>query len=127
MGGPVRDDEKLDWLRLNSGEWIRGSLDRISNGTAYFDSKELDDLEIDWADIAELRSPRMHTYRLQEAGAEDDVIVTGTVGMVDGTLRIGNGTGVVEFDRAALVSMIAGGLKESDFWSAEVSLGAIRI
>jgi len=102
---------------------VRGSLDRVSDGTAYFDSEEFDDLEIDWVDVAELRSSRMHTYRLQEAGGEDDTIVTGTVGMVDGVLRIGTDAGVVEFDRAVLVSMIAGGLKESDFWSGEVSLG----
>lgn len=120
---PVRNDKLRDWLRLTSGEWMRGALDRVSDGTVYFDSKELDDVEIDWVDVTELRSSHMHTYRLQEAGSEEKVILTGTAGMVAGVLRIDDGTKVSEFHRAALVSMIAGGLKESDFWSFELSLG----
>jgi len=120
---PARNPALHDWLRLKSGEWMRGSLDRVLDGTVYFDSKELDDLEIDWVDIDELRSSHVHTYRLQEPGSDDDVILTGTAGMVSGVLRIDNGTKVYEFDRAALVGMIAGGLKESDFWSLELSLG----
>ncbi len=120
---PARDDSKLDWLRMTSGEWLRGKLDRVLDGTVEFESKELDDVEIDWVDVAELRSARMHTYRLQRVGAPDDTIVTGTAGVVGGVLRIDTGKQVFEFERGELVSMIAGGLRERDYWSFEVSLG----
>jgi hypothetical protein len=60
---PELDTSKKEWIRLTTGEWLRGNIDNIDDGTLYFDSAELDDLEIDWPKIAELRSSHRNTYR----------------------------------------------------------------
>jgi putative salt-induced outer membrane protein YdiY len=43
--------------------------------------------------------------------------------MVDGVVRIDTGEQVLEYQQGELVSMISGGLKESDYWSYEATLG----
>ena len=57
---PERDSK--DWVRLNSGEWIHGKIELIRDLSMEFDSDDLDDLVIDWSDIAAFRSPRILTY-----------------------------------------------------------------
>ena len=49
---PAPDPKSFDWLRLNSGEWLKGEIDRMRDETLYFDSEELDNLKVDWEDIA---------------------------------------------------------------------------
>jgi hypothetical protein len=115
---PELDASKKEWIRLTTGEWLRGNIDNIDDGTLYFDSAELDDLEIDWPKIAELRSSHRNTYRF-----EGRIVVTGTVGMKDGVLRIDTGEGIQEFPQKALVDYIEGELRERNFWSGGVSLG----
>lgn len=120
---PTRDYEKLDWVRTASGEWLRGSLHRVSDGTLHFGSEQLDDLEIAWSDVAELRSPRAHTYRFRDPGSDEDEFVTGTAAMVGGRFRIDTDTDIREFPAAALLGMVAGGERERDYWSFETSVG----
>jgi len=114
-------DEK-DWLQLTSGEWVGGTIELISDETVYFDSDELDDLEIDWDDVSELRSARRNTYRFTHED-DDEVILTGTAGMRGGVIRIDTGEEILEFPRDELLNMIEGGLRELDYWSLNVGLG----
>jgi hypothetical protein len=39
---------------LTSGEWLRGEINFMRDEVVEFDSEELDVLNIDWKDIAEL-------------------------------------------------------------------------
>ena len=119
---PVYVPSEKDWLRLNSGEWVRGTIERINDENVYFDSVELEDLEIDWSDVAELRSAKQNTYRFTREGGKD-IIVTGTAGMRDGILRIDTGAGIRSFPRDDLLSMIEGELREINYWSLDGSLG----
>lgn len=117
---PELDEKRRDWLVLTSGEWLSGDIDLINDEVVYFDSKELDDLEIDWDDVAQLRSARANTYRF---GPGTDGIVTGTAAMRDGVIRVDTGEQVVEFPRDELVSMIEGELRELNYWSLDASIG----
>ena len=113
---PFVEGEK-DWLQLTSGEWLHGEIERIHDETVYFDSIELDDLEVDWEDIASLRSPRRNTYRFAR-----DEIVTGTAGMNDGVIRIDTGEEIVEFKKDDLFGAIEGDMREINYWSLEVGV-----
>ncbi len=115
---PAPDPTEKDWVRMSSGEWLRGALEQIHDGDVKFDSDDLDDLELDWADIVEIRSPRLHTYRF--TGRR---IVTGTLLMKDGAFQIGTGSEVLIFERGEFVSMMEGEPKEINFWSSKVSFG----
>jgi putative salt-induced outer membrane protein YdiY len=115
---PTLDPSKKEWIMLTTGEWLRGNIDNIDDGTLYFDSAELDELEIDWPNIAELRSSHRNTYRF-----EGRIVVTGTAGMKDGVMRIDTGEGIREFPQKALVDYIEGELRERNYWSGKVSVG----
>jgi putative salt-induced outer membrane protein YdiY len=115
---PAPSATSKDWVRMSSGEWLRGSIERIHDGDLLFDSDDLDDLTLDWGDIAEIRSPRRHTYRF-----EGRKIVTGTMAMKNGVIRIDTGTGVQSFERKKLVAMQEGEPKEINYWSFKAGLG----
>jgi hypothetical protein len=107
-----------DWLALKSGELLRGEIEYMRDEKVYFDSDELEDLEIDWSDVNAFGSPKNNTYRFG-----DDEIVTGTAEMRGGVIRIDTGTGIREFPRSAFYSMIEGELRELDYWSLDASVG----
>lgn len=115
---PQPSDTEQDWVQFTSGEWLSGDLQQLSDGDVKFDSEELEGLTLDFADIAEIRSSRRHTYRFE--GRE---VVTGTAMMKDGQITIDTGTEVITRDRALLVSMIEGEPKELNYWSGEGTLG----
>ena len=59
------DATKFDWIRLKSDEWLKGEILSLRDGTFEFDSDELEELEMDWADVAEVRSAKVHTLLLE--------------------------------------------------------------
>ena len=104
-----------DLILLNSGEWLQGDIDRIRDGTVYFDSLELEDLEIDLDDIKEIIADRPSTFRFE--GRRD--ILTGPVRMDSEEFAIGDQIR----PRSALIGMIAGVPKELNYWNGMVSVG----
>jgi len=117
---PAPSPEARDWVKLTSGEWLRGNIDLFRDDKLYFDSDELDDLEIDWGDIAEIRSPQMLTFTF--LNKEE---FTGTCLMRDGIIKIDTGTEVREFKRVHLMSILEGRPREINFWSFKATLGII--
>lgn len=107
-----------DWVQLSSGEWLRGTIDLFRDLTLEFDSDDLDDLKIDWEDVAAFRSPRLLTFVF--AGNR---VVAGTSSMRDSVIRISTESGIQEFPRTELLSIIEGKPKELNFWSAKASIG----
>jgi hypothetical protein len=117
---PDPSAESMDWIKLKSGEWLAGNIDLIRDDVLYFDSDKLDDLEIDWADIAEIRSPQILTYTFIKGG-----VVTGTCVMRDDIVKIDTGTGVREFQRSDLLSALEGKPRELNYWSFKATLSTI--
>jgi putative salt-induced outer membrane protein YdiY len=110
--------DSKDWVQLTSGEWVRGSIDLFRDLEMQFDSDDLDDLTIDWEDIAAFRSPRMLTLVFT-----GNRVATGTASMKDGVIRVTTRAGELEFQRGELLSIIEGEPREINFWSAKGSLG----
>ena len=115
---PQPEPKERDWIQLTSGEWLWGDIKLFQDESLTFDSEELDDLTIDWDDIAVLRSARVLTYSFTR-----DRVATGTAQMQEGTLRIQTASGMEEYSWKDLIKIIEGDMKEINFWSAKASLG----
>ncbi len=105
-----------DWLHLTSGEWLWGQLEMMRDEVVSFDSDNLDDLSIDWQDVAGIRSGRILTYVLVD-GRE----LTGTSTMLGGVLTVITPSGVKEVKRRQVHAILEGEMKELNFWSAKMA------
>lgn len=114
---PEPDESADDWIRLVSGEWLRGEIEVMRRDSLEFDSNELDTLTIDWEDIPEVRTTRTMTLGLTEGR-----VVTGTLMVKDGKVAVRSAQ-VVHFDREELLSIIPGTPSEMNYWSGKISLG----
>lgn len=116
----VPKDDGADWLQLKSGEWIRGRLTVLDHRDLEFDSDELDDLELEWADVKELRSPRLNSILLG-----DGTVIYGTIHVRGDDVLIGTGMGMRTITREDLIRIAPGGKGDrSQLWSGRLSLSA---
>lgn len=112
---PEPSAKEKDWVRVSSGEWLKGTIDLMRDEVLYFDSKEFDDLTIDWVDVAEIRSPGTMTYVLL-----DGTLMIGTSAMKGNLVKIDTAQGVQEIPRARILSILEGKPSELNFWSAKI-------
>lgn len=117
---PAPDPKAKDWVRLTSGEWLRGEVKLMRDLKVSFDSEELDLLELDWEDISVVRSPLSHTYVFK--GGD---YVTGPALIQEGVLAVRVGEKSLEYPRESILSIIEGQPRELDYWSLKASLGAV--
>jgi len=106
-----------DWLRLNSGEWLRGEIKWLLKGKLEFESDELDTLEIDWGDVAELYSAGTTTLLL-----EGRRTVSGRL-FVNKKELVVVGDEEQRFPRNQLITLVPGEPKEINYWSGKGSIG----
>lgn len=111
-------DDGYDWLRLVSGEWLRGELIGAFGDEIEFDSDILDELVIDAEDIDQFYSPRV--FAVSARGSE---IVTGRVHVKAETVTVVVGEETIEFPRFELVAITASAERERDRWSGDIGLG----
>jgi hypothetical protein len=115
---PDQQAADRDWIKLSSGEWLSGSIDRIHDDTVYFDSEELDGVEIDLADVMALRSTQSHTFRF---GRRD--VQTGVARLDGDQISIETAAGPVVRDKKLLITMIPGKPVEKNYWDFNASVG----
>ena len=58
------DAAEFDWLRIDSGEWLKGELIVVQSRELRFDSDEFKELEFDWVDVLDLKLVRPRIFRL---------------------------------------------------------------
>ena len=80
---PEPSSDKWDWIKMASGEWLKGELDRVRDDVVYFESDKLDDLEIDLEDISLMRLGRLQAYRF-----DGRRIVRGTAELRGDVIRV---------------------------------------
>jgi putative salt-induced outer membrane protein YdiY len=115
---PGYDRKKYDWIRLTSGEWLKGDVISMRNDKFEFDSDEMDEVSFDWEDIAELRSSRKYTYVLTD---RTSLIGTALITDKEVVLSVDGEDRVLK--RAQLMSIVPAGTKERDRWDGKLSLG----
>ena len=114
----VPPNDGYDWLRLVSGEWLRGELIGVFNDEIEFDSDVLDELTIDGEDVDQFYSPR--TFGLSIRGRE---LVVGRVWLNGDRVTVSVGKDEQEFSREELVAITVAAERERDRWSGDVSIG----
>ncbi len=113
---PLEDD--ADWMQLVSGEWLRGSLVRIRDGRADFESDELNDLSLNLGDVKTIRT------------AEEQTVVTDANQTLRGKLVLEgdnvwiDGEQTVRIGRDDLLATLAFDGDDPVDWSGGVTLGA---
>ncbi len=118
-------DARFDWIKIVSGEWLKGELKSLYNFQVEFESDELDTLTFDWDDVKVIRSagPQAVRYDDPEQG-EVPLIAFGQLTLIGDTATIGTGENATTIQRQQIVSIAKGTQKERDFWSGELLLGA---
>lgn len=112
-------EDGYDWIQLTSGEWLRGELDNLFEDEVEFDSDILDDLVLDWEDVARIYSPRL--FGVNIVGREP---VSGLVSIDETNIRITIAGQEYTYPREQLVSLTISAEHEMDRWSGEFSVGA---
>jgi putative salt-induced outer membrane protein YdiY len=114
---PPPDD--FNWIQLTSGEWLKGEFKVLYDDQVEFDSDNLGLLQLDWADIKQVRGHAVHAINID--GRKDGVV--GNLQITDGKARIVSGESVSEFNRADIVSIAHGKPRERNYWSGKFSMG----
>jgi putative salt-induced outer membrane protein YdiY len=108
--------DMFDWIQLKSGEWLKGELIALYDGSLEFDSDELNKLTLDWDDVRQVRTGRVVQVRFM------DKTLTGRL-VIDGNSVQVLGDTTQQLDRAQLVSITPGEPKEINYWSGNATLG----
>lgn len=108
-----------DWVRLVSGEWLRGEIRELRDQTFLFHSEKLGDLTLDWADVAELYSPNANRFVRYHRGRP----VEGHVHVVGDVVDLQTVDGEVRIPRSELTAILPGELRERSRWALHVGLG----
>ena len=110
-------DEK-DWARLASGEWLRGNIERMRDGSMEFNSDELKLITYDWKKVRELHSPRANTYNFTD-GSD----LTGPAMINEEFVTIQTIDGILTRPRAELQAIIEHTRRERNYWSTILRAG----
>ena len=114
----IRFGDTFDWLRLTSGEWLKGTLRRLRDDRIEFDSDKLDLLEFDWEDVERLHCPEVNAYVF-----EGKLDVVGRALVTEDKVLIEDAEGVKEYRRADLLSIVDGAPRERNWWSSKLGVG----
>lgn len=107
-----------DWIRLKSGEWLKGNIEYLRDGDLEFKSAELDDLKISFGDITEIHSPHPNRYVM----VDRDVYV-GPATMQGDTITIRVAGEPQTFPRKNLIVILEGERRERNYWNFGLSFG----
>jgi putative salt-induced outer membrane protein YdiY len=109
-------NDGTDWLRLTSGEWLRGEMKAMYNEKLEFKSDKLGLQLIKWSDVHALVTSTAVRVRLR--GGEH---LAGKLRIDPHTLSLDTGEMI---PRADVVTLMSGRPNWRDYWSARLSLGA---
>jgi hypothetical protein len=114
----IRFGDVFDWLRLTSGEWLKGNVKRMRDEEIEFDSDKLDVVTFDWEDVERLQSPGVNTYVF-----EGKLDVVGRAVVTKDKVIVETKDGVQEYPREGLLSIIEGAPRERNWWSSKLGAG----
>jgi hypothetical protein len=108
-------EDQADWIKLVSGEWLRGKFEALRDGSVEFESDELDDLVLDWDDILEVRIPDSRVVVL-----DDGTTYSGNIRVIDGVVTV-DGETPGRTDKAEVLSIVD--TADGADWSGKLTLG----
>ncbi|MCH2109220.1 MAG: DUF481 domain-containing protein [Polyangiaceae bacterium] len=114
-------DTQFDWMKMKSGEWLKGDFKKMRDDDYEFDSDEFGLQTVDWADVEEFHSPHDMRYVML-----DQVVHIGKADLNDDgsvTIQLQKG-GSITIERAQLLSVVPDNHTEWSKWGLRVNLGA---
>ena len=114
----IKFGDTYDWLRLTSGEWLKGEVHWMREKDIEFDSDKLDLLSFSWSKVSQLHSPRVNTYVF-----EGKVDVVGLAVITEEKVIIETADGVVSYPRDQLLAILEGARRERNWWSTKLGVG----
>jgi len=114
----IQFGDRYDWMRLTSGEWLKGRLKRMREEEIEFDSDKLDVVTFDWEKVDRLHCPGLNTYVF-----EDKLDVVGRAVVTADTVVVETADGTESYPRAALLSIVDGAPRERNWWSSQLGAG----
>ena len=118
-------DKSDDWVKLKSGEVLKGELSGTvkKESNSYdqeieFDSDDLGDQEIELEDVSVLETASFFTIRTASGDIYD-----GYLSIRDNKLYLKKGDQEFSFPVNQVVSIYRGAEKDSDYWTADLFLG----
>lgn len=111
----IEIDAPWDWVKLTSGEWLKGELTAMEKDSLEFDSDELGDETIDWESVEAI-----HTTKSVNVLFTNQKLYTGKLETVDGKLYIGD-QGPFEIQDVMRVASTS--KRELDRWSGKIGAG----
>jgi putative salt-induced outer membrane protein YdiY len=115
---PAPAPDKFDWIQFTSGEWLKGEFIALYDGSLEFDSDQLENLVVDWADVRQVRTARLVDVRLI-----GEPPVTGRL-VVDGDVVRISGDQERTVARANVLTIVGGETSWTSRWSGQVTFGA---
>jgi hypothetical protein len=112
---PPSDDT---WIRLKSGEWIKGELEALYDERLMFDSDHFNTISIKIKDVREL-----HGRTDVEITLRDRSVVTGNLQIRGEQVTVTIDDNVRQFARSELVSILPVRSRERDRWHGDASFG----
>ncbi len=112
---PQPNPTEFDWVKMKTGEWLKGELTGLRDRRVRFDSDEFDNVEFDWHKVESLYLPKLHSYKVGRQ------VLFGSAEMRGSVMRIRTAKGIVDVDRKDLESITPGGDAELSLWSGELT------
>ncbi len=110
--------DTYDWMRLTSGEWLKGRLKHMRDDEIEFDSDKLDIVTFEWEKVDQLHCPEVNTYVF-----EDKLDVVGRAVVTPDTVLIETADGIESYPRSELLSIVEGEPRERNWWSSKLGVG----
>jgi hypothetical protein len=110
--------DTFDWVRVDSGEWLKGELKGMRDGKLEFDSDKFDAQDIDFTDVTEIHSPHVYTYVFEDQTSE-----LGRGVITADKVIVQTDEGAKTFDRSELQAIVPGGEREKEWWSMKLGFG----
>ncbi|MEM7135813.1 MAG: DUF481 domain-containing protein [Myxococcota bacterium] len=110
--------DTFDWVRLTSGEWLKGEFRWMRDKDFEFDSNDLDIITKEWEKVDQLHAPRVHTYAFT-----DDSDIVGRAVVTKDQVLIETVDGVITRPRSELLAIVDGGRRERDWWYVRLGAG----
>jgi putative salt-induced outer membrane protein YdiY len=110
--------QKFDWLKLRSGEWLKGDIISMYDDELEFESEEFDIIIFDWEDITELRSRFDQQIRFANGEVKQGFLI-----VKDEHLVLISAGAEQHYPLSELLSITSSSDDRKDFWDGKVSLG----
>ncbi len=110
--------QKYDWLKLQSGEWLKGDIISMYDDELEFESEEFDTIFFDWQDVKELRSRFDQQIRFANGEVKQGFLVVKQNHLV----LISGGT-EQHYPLSELLSITSSADDRKGLWDGKVTLG----